>query len=95
MYEPLDFDNTSIQDNIIEEVFKHLESKNTYRINSGIIPIDRKASLNNISKLKTNQDSITANYLNNYQNLAALDQKEFISQFNNYTIKDPKTIDGV
>lgn len=91
----LNMDN--FQDKFFEHTFKQLQSPYTYRINSGIIPLEKKASMSEISS-----DANAADTLKNSNGFYALgygniSHREFIRKQDiyDYTLKGIQTINGM
>ncbi|RAR49879.1 carboxypeptidase-like regulatory domain-containing protein [Flavobacterium lacus] len=91
----LNMDN--FQDKFFEHTFKQLESPYTYRINSGIIPLEKKASMKEIST-----DANAADTLKNSNGFYAvgygvIGHREFIRKQDlyDYTLEGTKTVNGM
>lgn len=93
--EGLNMDN--FQDKFFEHTFKQLESPYTYRISSGIIPLEKKASMKEISS-----DANAADTLKNSNGFYALGygfivHRDFIrkQEHYEYTLQGTQTINGM
>jgi len=91
----LNMDN--FQEKFFEHTFKHLESPYTYHIKSGIIPLEKKASLNNISRETKAVDTLKNNDRFYALGYGMISHHEFIrkQELYHYTLKGIQTINGM
>lgn len=97
LLDPQGLNMDNFQDKFFEHTFKQLESPYTYRINSGIIPLEKKASIKEI-----NTDAKAADTLKNSSGFYALGygsigHRDFIRKQENYeyTLHGTQTINGM
>lgn len=91
------FNMDNFQDKFFEHTFQQLESPYTYRIKSGIIPIDKEASFNEIGK-----ETKAADTLKNTNDFYVLGNifiahKEFIKEQDkyDYSLRGVKSVNGM